>query len=139
MALEPGTWRTIPGLPLYEASDTGLIRSKSRSVRAHAGFKTYRKVIPGKILEARRRVTDGREHYLDIKIGGVNRYVHRLVAMAWHPDTWFEGAEVNHINGDTYDNRACNLEWVTRSANLLHSYRVLGRNARKGLADARRR
>lgn len=133
------TWRTIPGLPLYEASDTGLIRSKSRSVRAHVGFKTYRKVISGKILEVRRRVTDGREHYLDIKIGGGNYYVHRLVAMAWHPDTWFEDAEVNHINGDKYDNRACNLEWVTRSENLRHSYRVLGRNALKALAEVRGR
>jgi hypothetical protein len=74
---------------------------------------------------------------LDVKIGGgVNYYVHRLVAMAWHADTWFDGAEVNHINGDKYDNRAANLEWVTRSQNLLHSYRVLGRNAKKATADA---
>ena len=130
------TWRTIPGLQLYEASDTGLIRSKVRSVRAHLGVKSYRKVMPGRILEPRRRITDGREHYIDVKIGGVNYYVHRLVAMAWHSDSWFEGAEVNHINGDKYDNRAVNLEWVTRSQNLLHSYRVLGRNAKKATADA---
>ena len=120
-------WRTIPGLPLYEASDTGLIRSKARSVRAHIGVKSYRKIVQGKILEPRRRITNGKEHYIDVKIGGVNHYVHRLVALAWHGDTWFEGAEVNHINGDKYDNRAANLEWVTRSENLIHSYRVLGR------------
>jgi len=43
-------WRTILGLPLYKASDTGLIRSKARSVRAHLGM---RKVMPGRILEPR--------------------------------------------------------------------------------------
>ena len=133
------TWRSIPGLPLYEASDTGFIRSKARSVRVHIGFKTYRKILPGKVLEPRLRITNGREHYIDVKIGGVNHYVHRLVAMAWHADTWFDGAEVNHINGDKYDNRAVNLEWVTRSQNLLHSYRVLGRNAKKATADAQGR
>lgn len=130
-------WKTIPGLPMYEASDTGAIRSKSRSVRSHIGMKTYRKVIPGTVLEPRLRVTNGKAHYMDVKICGVNHYVHRLVALAWHHDTWFAGAEVNRINGNKYDNRACNLEWVTHSQNLLHSYRVLGRNAKKATADAR--
>jgi len=58
-----------------------------------------------------------------------------LIALAWRNDTWFAGAEVNHINGNKYDNRACNLEWVTHSGNLKHSYRVLGReklNSPKG-------
>ena len=129
-------WKIIPGMPFYEASDSGLIRSKARSVRTHVGIKSYRKILPGKVLIPRRRITNGREHYIDVKIAGVNYYVHRLVASAWHADTWFEGAEVNHVNGDKYDNRASNLEWVTRSQNLLHSYRVLGRNAKKATADA---
>lgn len=52
-------------------------------------------------------------------------YVHRLIAMAWHADTYFAGAEVNHINGNPRDNRADNLEWVTHRQNILHSYRTL--------------
>ena len=50
-------WKTIPGLPMYEASDTGAIRSKARSVRSHIGMKTYRKFVSGKVLEPRLRVT----------------------------------------------------------------------------------
>lgn len=55
--------------------------------------------------------------------------VHRLVAEAFVPgDT---ALEVNHRNGVKSDNRAENLEWVSRSANHSHATALgLRKNAR---------
>jgi hypothetical protein len=54
--------------------------------------------------------------------------IHRLVASAFiGKDT----REINHKNGNKQDNRVENLEYCTRSENLLHAFKT-------GLAQARR-
>lgn len=49
--------------------------------------------------------------------------VHRLVADAFF-DGDHDGYEVNHIDGNKQNNFVGNLEWVTRSENLQHSYKA---------------
>ena len=48
--------------------------------------------------------------------------IHRLVASVFIPnDDPINKTEVNHINENTFDNRVCNLEWVTPLYNLNYS------------------
>jgi len=65
-----------------------------------------------------------------------NWFVHKLIAI-----TFLENKEnkpyVNHINGIKTDNRLINLEWVTQSENMIHSYYVL--NNKEPLIKATKR
>lgn len=69
-----------------------------------------------------------RQFYLTFFDGGGQWYkAHRLVAMQFIPNP--NGlSDVNHKNGIKHDNRVENLEWLSHSDNVLHSYRVLGRD-----------
>lgn len=66
--------------------------------------------------------------HVHINNGFINKnfLTHRLVAEAfvYKED---ESLEVNHVNGNKLDNRASNLEWVTKSQNKRHSIDVLKR------------
>ena len=108
----------------YEVNENGEIRrytvycphchlwSKPRIIKGSIGNHGYRTVC--------------------LKLGGKFRTIllHRLIAGAFVPNHSSK-KEVNHINGDKTDASASNLEWVTRSENELHSYRVLGRKGSK--------
>lgn len=47
--------------------------------------------------------------------------VHRLVAK-YFVDGYFDGAVVNHKDGNNRNNNASNLEWVTQKENIHQSY-----------------
>ena len=58
--------------------------------------------------------------------------VHRLVASNFI-GTLFEGAEVNHLDGNKQNNNVDNLEICTHGENVRHAYRVLHvRNSSQG-------
>lgn len=105
----------------YEVSSLGRVRSYARTVTKKDG-RQYR--LKGRVLSANKNQRNG---YLSVQLGAGHRvYVHRLVALAF-VQGFEDGMTVNHKNGVRDDNRAENLEWVTQSENVAHSYRELGR------------
>lgn len=106
---------------LYEISSHGRVRSLDRLLKNSHG----KYVLKGRILKQ----ASFSNKYLFVLLQDKPRkesyLVHRLVAQAFIPNP--DGKkEVNHISGDKTDNRVINLEWATRSENLIHRNRVLG-------------
>jgi len=69
-----------------------------------------------------RKPTLSNSGYLRVSLPrGGHLSVHRLVALVFVPGH-FDGAEVNHKDGDKAHNHYSNLEWVTRAENNAHAF-----------------
>ncbi|MHB9798472.1 NUMOD4 domain-containing protein [Pseudomonas sp. MT3] len=111
-------WRTVSGFEeLYEVSSLGRVRSLPRTV---AFGKTERQC--GGIVLRQGRKPSGYMFVMLCREGGQEcANVHRLVAKAF-VEGWFDGAQVNHKDGNKANNASINLEWCTAGQNILHSY-----------------
>lgn len=107
----------------YEVSNLGNVRSVDRLITRKSNIAR----IKGKVLSP----NIGKSGYLSVQLSDIvstRVYVHRLVAKAFIRQ--IDGCtEVNHKNGIKSDNKIDNLEWVTRSQNVKHSFEVLNRAA----------
>ena len=114
-------WRDVVGYEgRYQVSSMGRVKSLERKVRHWRGGERIQKE---RILKP----SNDRGGYLLVSLcDGEKRKtfkVHRLVCEAFHenPDN---KSQVNHLNENKTDNRACNLEWSTAKENNNHGTRT---------------
>ena len=69
--------------------------------------------------------------YLFVCLNGKAMSIHRLVALLFIENP-FNKVEVNHKDGNKQNNHVSNLEWVTKSENTKHSYRLGLQKPKKG-------
>lgn len=108
-------WRDVAGYEgLYQVSSMGRLKRLEKRVRTFNGFRTRKEMIIKPIVQH-----SGYAH-VGLWDNGILKQarLHRLVAEAFchNPDPEHK-TQVNHLNEDKLDNRACNLEWVTAKEN----------------------
>lgn len=119
-------WRPVKNYEgRYEISNHGRIRSVSRLVRTikRDGNWGMRR-ISMKMLSVH---TWGAKYPGLVLIGShgekTRRMVHQLVAEAFVPNP-HGYTQINHIDADTFNARADNLEWSDQSLNIAHAYAI---------------
>ena len=102
-------WRNIPNFDKYEVSSFGNFRNIRNQRIRFVNYKSFKE--------------RGRRANITLMTNDNIRktfFVHRLVLSSFHPIQ--NGAlEVNHIDGDPYNNVLENLNWMTREENMQHA------------------
>ena len=117
-------WKDIPGYEgIYQASTFGRIRTCEGKVTSSARFPHRvwkQRILKQKCstnikgrMDLRIELWKGKEHKTYL--------VSRLIAFTWCSG-YKDGYTVNHKNGDILDNRAENLEWLSRGDNIRHGF-----------------
>jgi hypothetical protein len=124
-------WKDIPGFEgLYQASDSGMIRSLNRVIIRLVRSTVIHQRLTGRLMF--RRPLANKYYTVTLAKRGKNYsdYVHRWVAKTFIPNP--DGKrEVNHKDGKKWNNRVSNLEWVTSAENKQHA-EDLGLIVRRG-------
>jgi hypothetical protein len=110
-------WKDIIGIENYQVSNEGRVkRLKHRKKIGTSSIPSY-KTYNERLLNP----SPNKHGYINVWILDKSHYVHTLVAKAFIPNPENK-PEINHKDLDKSNNHVSNLEWVTRSENMRHSY-----------------
>ena len=122
------TWKPIYEYEgLYEVSSYGGVRSVDRVIVRTRRGTSHCLQQKGKVLKPMKSWD-----YLAVELRGKAVKIHKLVANCFIPNPENK-PQVNHIDGNKYNNNATNLEWCTHSENMQHALRTGLRVMPKGL------
>jgi D-hexose-6-phosphate mutarotase len=111
-SIESEYWIPIKGYELYEISNLGRIRVvKTQQILRPRDINKY--------LYARLMDANKTQRTLSI---------HRLMMKNFYPIDNAEEMQVNHIDGNKYNNQLDNLEWCTGSENIQHMLKLKEQN-----------
>jgi hypothetical protein len=108
-------WKEIEGYEgLYEISNYGSVKNSRGKIRVNCFNGVYYHITLSKKCKFKTLL------------------IHRLVALHFIPNPENK-LEVNHIDGDKFNNHYINLEWNTRSENTIHSIKTGLQIPKKGI------
>lgn len=121
-------WKPIPNYEkYYQVSNFGNVKSLNREVYDERG---YFKKLKGKPLKFSVNGNKGLSTYYRVTLKRNSKektshreYIHRLVAMLFIPNP-DNKPEVNHKDGNKFNNKVANLEWCDGLHNKRHAIRI---------------
>lgn len=118
-------WIPIKGCDYYLISNFGNVKSIDRVLNTKKGIsRTYKGQTIKPTVDSNGYL---RSPIRDNSRKSIHVAIHRLIMLNFYPVENSQNLEVNHKDGNKKNNHILNLEWVTRSENLKHSYTILNR------------
>lgn len=120
-------WRDIPGFSGYQASTLGRIRTHGKVTHTskHGDRHWKDSILKYKHeVYSKKKSKQGIGNRVDLWKDGKPHtcLVHRLVATTFLGNLIDTKMTVNHKDGNRYNNRVENLEWLTRKENIQYGF-----------------
>lgn len=119
-------WKDIPRFKGYQASNLGRIRTYNKTTYTEKhGIRHWKnRILKFKPSTSSKGNIQGMGYRVALWQDGkpTEFLVARIIATTFLEDLIDSNMTVNHKNGNRLDNRAENLEWVTRKGNITYGF-----------------